>query len=185
MKLREVIEAYEPYNEQEKKDKEIFLKYINTFDDVLTRKNEFAHFTSSAFVINKSKDKVLMIYHNIYDSWNWPGGHADGESDLFKVAIKELEEETGIKRVVSIMNEILSIDTLPSLGHFKRNKYVSAHTDLSVSYLIEADENEPIRVKEDENSDVKWIPIEMVTKKCTLQYMKPVYEKIIEKIKML
>lgn len=62
MKLKEQIENYKPYNEQEEKDKEVMLKYINTFDDVLTRNNEFGHFTTSSWSINKEKTKVLMIY---------------------------------------------------------------------------------------------------------------------------
>ena len=64
MNLKEQIEKYEPYNEQEAKDKETMLKYINTFDDVLTRNNEFGHFTASSWVVNKERTKVLMIYHN-------------------------------------------------------------------------------------------------------------------------
>ena len=62
MNLKEQIENYKPYNEQEEKDKEIILKYINTFDDVLTRNNEFAHFTASAWVVNKEKTKILPGY---------------------------------------------------------------------------------------------------------------------------
>ena len=63
--LREKIGNYKPYNEQEEKDKEIMLKDIDTFDDVLTRNNEYGHFTASSWVVNKEKTKVLMIYHNI------------------------------------------------------------------------------------------------------------------------
>ncbi len=52
-KLRKEIEEYIPYNEQEEQDKKVILKYIDTFDDVLTRKNEFGHFTASSWVLNK------------------------------------------------------------------------------------------------------------------------------------
>ena len=48
-----------------------------------------------------------MIHHNIYNSWGWTGGHADGNSDLIKVAIKEAQEETGIKHVKPIIDDIL------------------------------------------------------------------------------
>ena len=34
-----------------------------------------------------------MIYHNIYDSWAWVGGHADGDEDLVHVVKKEIEEQ--------------------------------------------------------------------------------------------
>lgn len=52
--------------------------------------------TASAWVVNKDRSKVLMIYHNIYNSWSWLGGHADGETDLLAVAIREVREEAGI-----------------------------------------------------------------------------------------
>lgn len=97
MDLKKQLEEYQPCNEQEDKDKQVMLKYINTFDDVLTRNNEFGHFTASAWVVNQEKTKVLMIYHNIYQSWAWTGGHADGKENLLEVAVRELKEETRSK----------------------------------------------------------------------------------------
>lgn len=182
MNIKELITNYSPTNEQEQKDKEIFLKYIDVFSDVLTRNNEFAHFTSSAFIVNKTKTKVLMIYHNIYDSWAWVGGHADGEEDLLSVAIREVEEETGVKHLKILGDGIVSIDTLPVLGHVKRNAYVPAHVHLSVAYLFEADEDEQLRIKQDENSGVAWIDIDKVIGYSTEAHMRSVYGKIIKRI---
>ena len=48
--------------------------------------------TSSGLIFNKNLDKILMVHHNIYNTWSWTGGHADGEDDLLKVAIKEAKE---------------------------------------------------------------------------------------------
>lgn len=184
--LKEQIEKYIPINDQEKKDKEFMLKVFEDFDDVLTRENEYVHFTSSAFVVNKNRDKVLMIYHNIYNSWGWTGGHADGEEDLLSVAIREVEEETSVKNVKVLNNgEIVAIDTLPVAGHVKRGKYVASHTHLSVAYVFEADENDQIRIKEDENSNVAWQDIDKAVELSTEPHMKPVYTKIIDKVKQM
>ena len=109
MNLKEQIENYKPYNEQEKNDKEMMIEYINTFEDVLTRENRMCHFTASNWIVNKEKTKVLMIYHNIYKSWAWTGGHADGDSDLLHVALKEAEEETGIKNFKVLSDGIYGI----------------------------------------------------------------------------
>ncbi|MCT4620656.1 MAG: NUDIX hydrolase [Marinisporobacter sp.] len=182
MNMINLIKGYEPFNEQEKKDQEIILKCIDTFKDVLTRENELAHITSSAFVVNKGKDKVLMVHHNIYNSWSWTGGHADGEMDLLSVAIKEVKEETGVKNIFPITWDIFSLDVLPVLGHIKREKYVSAHLHLSICFLMEADENDLLITKEDENSDVRWIPIKEVNECTNEPHMKKVYKKLIDKL---
>lgn len=179
----ESIERYEPFNDQEKKDKEVILRYSEIFKDILTRNNEIIHITSSGFVINRSRDKVLMIHHNIYNSWGWTGGHADGEEDLLSVAIREVKEETGVQNISPINNEIISIDILPVFGHVKRGKYVASHLHASIAFLIEADEKDPLVVKPDENSGVKWIPISEIDIYSNEEYMKKVYEKIISKIK--
>ena len=59
MNLKEKIENYIPYDEQEERDKEQYLNFIDKFDDVLTRNNVFGHFSASAFVVNKDKTKTL------------------------------------------------------------------------------------------------------------------------------
>lgn len=181
----DLIKNYKPYNEQEEKDKEMILKCMSTFEDILTRNNEIVHITSSAFAINKTKDKILMVHHNIYNSWSWTGGHADGDADLLAVAIKELKEETGVKNIRPISSDIFSLDILPVIGHIKKDKYVSAHLHLCIVFLVEVNENDTLIIKEDENSGVKWIPIDEVIEHTNEPHMKKVYEKLISKIKRL
>ena len=173
--LKENLEEFEPYNEQEEVDKKIILDYINNFDDTLT---------SSAFVLNKERTKILMVYHKIYNSWAWPGGHSDGDSNLLNVAMKEAKEETGIKNVIPIFKNIYSIEIISVNGHEKSEKYISSHVHLNVTYLLEADENEKIHIKEDENSGVKWVPIDNVLDLTSETWVRDrVYAKIIEKMK--
>ena len=182
--LKENIEKYTPYNEQEDVDRKIMLKYINDFEDVLTRQNEYGHFTSSAFVLNKERTKILMIYHKIYNSWAWTGGHCDGDSNLLYVAIKEAKEETGIKNVVPITENIYSLELINVEGHEKRGKYVGSHIHLNVTYLLEADEKEETHIKEDENSGVKWVSIDKVLEVTSEPWVRDrVYAKIIDKMK--
>lgn len=183
-KLKNNIEMFVPYNEQEEVDRKIMLKYINDFDDTLTRQNEYGHFTSSAFVINKERTKILMIYHKIYNSWAWTGGHSDGDNDLLYVAMKEAKEETGIKNVTPILENIYSLELINVNGHEKRGKYVGSHVHLNVTYLLEADENEGIHIKEDENSGVKWVAIDEVLDASSEPWIRDrVYSKIINKMK--
>ena len=180
------IENYEPYNEQEIKDKDLILKCIKLHDDILTRENTIAHITSSGYIVNKSRTKVLMIYHKIYKSWAWTGGHADGDSNLLHVAIKEAKEETGLKNVTPITENILGLDVLNVNGHVKKGKYISSHLHLSIAYLLEANEEDELIINEEETNGVKWIPFaELLIHSTEEHIVKTVYSKFNKKIKEL
>ena len=182
MNLKEQIENYKPYNEQEENDKEIMLSLMNQYDDVLTRENKVCHFTASNWIINKERTKVLMAYHNIYQSWAWTGGHCDGDENLLHVAIKEAQEETGIENFKVLSDGICSLEIVAVEGHIKRGKYVPAHLHLDCCFLLEADENETLKIKPDENSGVKWIDINEVVEITNEKCMIPIYQKLNQKL---
>ena len=182
--LMETIKAYQPFNEQEEMDKALILNWIETQENSFSRDNTVAHMTASAWVVNKDRSKVLMVYHNIYHSWSWLGGHADGETDLLAVAIREVKEEAGISSVRPVSEEIFSLESLTVDGHVKRGSYVSSHLHLNVTYLLEADSEEHVSVKEDENSGVAWFSPEEALKKSTEPwFVERVYGKLVEKMK--
>lgn len=182
MDLRGKIKNYVPFNEQEENDKELMLKYIDTFEDVLTRDNKMCHFTASNWIVNREKTKVLMIYHNIYKSWAWTGGHCDGDSDPLHVALKEAEEETGLKNLKVLENGIFGLQILTVDSHIKRGKFVPSHLHLDCCFLLEADDKDILRIKKDENSGVKWIDIDKVLEVTNEEKMKPIYKKLNEKV---
>ena len=178
------IERYKPFNEQEEADKSLILQWIRTNDNAFLRENAIAHMTASAWVVNKDRSRVLMVYHNIYNSWSWLGGHADGETDLLAVAVREVKEEAGISSVCPVSEEIFSLESLTVDGHVKKGKYVSSHLHLNVTYLLEADSKEDVSVKEDENSGVAWFsPEEALEKSTEPWFVEHVYAKLIKKMK--
>ena len=152
MNIEQQIADYKPYNEQEAHDQAVMRQLLATQPDLFTRENEVAHMTASSWLLNATHDKVLMIYHNIYHSWAWTGGHADGDRDLLAVAKREAMEETGVTEIRAISEDIFSLEILTVDGHEKRGVYVPSHLHLNVSYLLEADEEEVLRIKPDENS---------------------------------
>lgn len=183
MDFKQQIQKYRPYNEQEERDKQTMLKWMDRFEDVLTRENEVAHFTASAWVVNRERTKVLMIYHNIYQSWAWTGGHSDGESDLLQTAMREVKEETGVENVKPLCDDIFSLEILCVNGHIKNGKYVSSHLHFNVTYLLEVNETEVLHSKSDENSGVRWIPLEDVTKVSNEKWIcEKVYSKLNQKL---
>ena len=139
MELLEQLEQYRPFNEQEARDREELLRRMCSGEDLYTRDNSAAHFTASAWVVSPGRDQVLMAYHNLYDSWAWLGGHADGERDLLSVALREVREESGLVQLRPVFRDIYSLEILTVNGHEKHGRYVSSHLHLNLTYLLEAD----------------------------------------------
>ena len=179
------IAAYIPYNEQEAADRELILHWIQDHDDAFTRQNQVAHITASAWVVNRDRRKVLLVYHNIYNSWSWLGGHADGETDLLSVAVREVKEEAGISNVRPVSEEIFSLESLTVDGHMKKGKYVSSHLHFNLTYLLEADSEEAVSIKADENSGVAWFsPEEALMRSTEPWFVEHVYIKLLKKMNL-
>lgn len=180
--LRRAIEAYRPINAQEARDRELMLRAIDTLQTPLTRENPFAHFTASAWIVNPKRDRVLMAWHNIYKTWAWTGGHADGESDLLAVALREAREETGVEAIRPVTPDIYSLEILTVNSHVKRGQFVASHLHLNLTYLLEADDAQPIRPKPDENSAVAWLPLEEAAENREEPFMAVIYRKLNSKL---
>lgn len=182
MSIFDNIQKYEPKNKQEEHDKEQMLQFMKCYDNYLERENGIAHFTASMWTVNKERTKTLMVHHNIYNSWSWIGGHADGMEDLCAVAMKELQEETGVKNACLVSEEIFSLETLTVNGHIRKGIWVPGHLHFNLTYLAEAEESEGLIVQEEENSAVKWWSFEEALKVSTEPWMiEHIYKKLIER----
>ncbi len=182
MYFEDAVKAYVPMCEQEARDREFFLRFIAGNSNCLIRENDTAHFTASSWIVNPERSKVLLIYHNIYGSWSWTGGHADGESDLAAVALREAKEETGIENARLVSPSPISLEILTVDGHMKRGEFVHSHLHLNLTYLIEADESEFIRIKADENSGVGWFTPEEMFNAVSEKWMaENIYKKLCER----
>lgn len=180
-KLRRDIIAYKPTDDLERVDKKTILSLLDA-PNILDREELLYHITSSCWVMNEKRDKVLMIYHNIYNSWSWVGGHNDGNPNSFEVAKKELKEETGICRYIEASGDIFSLEILPVFLHRKREKWVPSHLHLNITYLFIVDESETLVVNKEETSGVKWVSISDLEKVVKEKNMLMVYSKLLNKI---
>ena len=176
-----LLENYRPRDPREEADKALMLECCRLYGpNLLTREALAAHITASAFVMSPDLEWVLMAWHNIYRSWAWTGGHADGDPDLLGVAIREAGEETGVSGLEPLGKGPASIEVIPVPRHQKRGKEVAAHLHLNVSFLLLAPrEGQRLSVKPDENSGVRWLPARDLSRWCTEEDMLPIYHKLI------
>ena len=186
MGIYEQIKAYRPWNEQERQDQALILAFLERNPDAFYRSNLLAHMTASAWVVNPQRSKALMVYHRLYDSWSWAGGHADGEEDLLAVALREVREETGVQRLRPVTEDIYSLEVLTVDGHEKRGQYVPSHLHLNLTYLLEAEEDQPLRICEAENSGVAWFSLaDALSASTEPWFVERIYKKLNEKLKVL
>ena len=178
------VELYIPKDAREESEKrEILTLMEREGDRLLLRECSYAHMTASSVIVNRNRTKMLMAFHKIYQSWAWTGGHADGDGDFEAVARREAQEETGIQNLKKLGAGAASLEVLPVWAHQKHGQMVASHLHLNISYLFEADDTLPLRIAEDENSAVGWIPLAELPEKISPSdaMMIPIYEKIIRK----
>lgn len=178
----EPIVRFQPGDAREAQEQRMILEMIDRLGDaILTRESEIAHMTASSIIVSPDRRRTLMAFHRIYNSWAWTGGHADGESDFEAVARREAQEETGISGLKRLGGGIASLEILPVWAHVRRGKPVGSHLHLNVSYLFEADDSLPLRVREDENSAVGWLAVDRLGESVSEPPMLPVYERLLRR----
>ena len=150
-KLITEIQLYQSDFLEEEAYKLRFLDLLNHQDcfhrSLLTR-----HITASAWIINQESNAVILLHHAKLNKWLQPGGHADGDEDVRNVALKEAEEETGIKGFEFIQSKIFDLDihTIP-----KRNE-IAEHEHFDIRFLFKAPANaKPI--SNHESNQIDWI----------------------------
>ena len=134
--------------------------FINRFLELLSHPDCFqrthlpGHITGSAWIVDCNRSQTLLVHHAKLNKWVQPGGHADGDENILRVALREAEEETGLKklRIVELVPFDVDIHTIPLRKDFPE------HFHFDIRFLIEASIDEPIIVSE-ESHDVKWVPL--------------------------
>jgi 8-oxo-dGTP pyrophosphatase MutT (NUDIX family) len=130
-----------------------FLELLN-HSDAFQRHHLPGHITGSSWILDQSRQFVLLVHHGTLNKWLQPGGHADGEENVLNVALREAQEETGLQHFTLLQEKIFDLDIhpIPARGNFPD------HLHYDVRFLFEADKNEQIVVS-DESHDVAWLAL--------------------------
>jgi len=177
--LRTQIECYSEQNVDEKSAKEALLDLLDKYGDNMLKRNPYGHITVAAIVLNQNASALLMVYHNIYQSFAWPGGHSDEEKDLLKKIMEEVKEETGLVDLQPLSGGMISLDALPVKAHIKNGEPVEAHLHYNATFALIASDRQTLAIKEDENTQVAWIGLDEWRTVCQEKHMISIYEKVI------
>lgn len=157
-KLIKLLEKYIPSSKEEHKTKEDLITFINENHNCFDRELEKGHITGSSWLLNKEGDKALLMHHMKLDRWFQPGGHADGDSDILAVAIKEAQEESGINAIEAVDGEIFDID----IHLIPENKKDKSHFHYDIRFLLQVKSDEELS-NNGEAKELRWINREGVS----------------------
>jgi 8-oxo-dGTP pyrophosphatase MutT (NUDIX family) len=149
------LEAYKPMDSDESDSLGYALSFIKAHEDCFDRTQTAGHITGSAWIVNQSWDKVLLIHHKKLNKWLQPGGHCDGSTDVIGTAFREAQEETGITPKL-ISEEIFDVaaHNIPAKGD------EPSHIHYDMRYLFEANDTLPLVMEEGKANDIRWVPLE-------------------------
>lgn len=173
------VEAFCPCTREEEQAKTEIMGKIGEQGDALLYRDAPAHFTSSALVLNPERTKTLLIFHRQFQSWTYPGGHADGDRDLLGAALREAKEETGLCDIAPLSGEILSLDLLEVPESWKAGRLIPAHIHLSASFVLLAREEEPLHANLAETGGLCWTPVEKLDERCREAHMRAIFRKLL------
>ncbi|MCV9385330.1 NUDIX hydrolase [Reichenbachiella ulvae] len=159
MNRAELISQIENYQSEHAEEMEMKGRFLDLLliENCFERSLAIGHITASAWVVNPAGDEVLLLHHRKLDRWLQPGGHADGDEDVIRVAQKELEEETGLEDVILLQEGIFDLDihSIPA----RKSDPEHEHFDIRFAFVAKY----PDRIKKNEEShDLAWIPLDQL-----------------------
>jgi len=134
------------------------IRFVEAHTDCFHRSQLSGHLTGSAWIVDPARTRTLLTHHRKLDKWLQLGGHADGDSDLRAVALREAREESGLTRLRLVADEPFDVDR----HLIPERKGVPAHFHYDLRFVIEADPAEPPAIS-DESHDLAWVELGRVT----------------------
>jgi 8-oxo-dGTP pyrophosphatase MutT (NUDIX family) len=153
--LLDDVRVYRPYDERERAMQERLVAFLEAhglraFDRALPA----GHVTASAWIVDPGRAQAVLLHHRKLERWLQLGGHVDGDPDVRRAALREAREESGLRTLRLIAEDIYDIDVhrIPARGAEEE------HDHYDLRFALEADPREPL-VRNEESHDVRWIAL--------------------------
>lgn len=153
--LLALLKAYQPYDKNEREMYEMLVRFVENETQCFERHLRIGHITGSAWIIDRQRRHVLLTHHRKLNRWLQLGGHADGETDILAVALREAREESGLEDIKPLSNVPFDVDVhpIPARGDEPR------HLHYDVRWLLEADRATPLMISS-ESRDLAWVALD-------------------------
>ena len=132
-----------------------YLSFVENNVDCFKRSLLIGHVTGSAWLLDSKRERVLLTHHRKLDRWLHPGGHADGESDVSKVAMTEALEESGLPDIGFVTPELFDVD----IHEIPARKDEPAHFHYDCRFLLASTGTDEFVIS-DESNDLAWVPFD-------------------------
>jgi len=134
------------------------LSFVGEHPDCFERSLAVGHVTGSAWIVDASRTHALLTHHAKLGLWLQPGGHCDGDADVLRVAMREAEEEAGLKQLTPLLaGAIFDVDA----HEIPARKSELAHVHYDIRYALEGDRSHALQISA-ESRDLRWVPLEEI-----------------------
>lgn len=154
MALLRELAAYAPADARERDMVVELAAFVDAHADCFERRLRIGHVTASAWVVDESSTYALLTHHRKLDRWLQLGGHADGDPDVRRVALREATEESGLTAIRFAHDRIYDVD----VHQIPARPDEPAHTHYDVRFAFIADRRAPLVVS-DESHELAWMPV--------------------------
>jgi 8-oxo-dGTP pyrophosphatase MutT (NUDIX family) len=151
------LAAHKPCDAYEARMTGRLRQFVEAHPDCFERSLAVGHVTGSAWILDRERAFALLTHHRKLDKWLQPGGHADGDPDILRVAMREAREESGLDAIRAVSEEIFDVDihAIPARGSERE------HLHYDVRFLLEADRDAPLTASEESRS-LAWVSLDRI-----------------------
>lgn len=161
-RLEDQLAAYAPFDAIEAAHVKQLQQFLASTDNAYDRSNLVGHVVAEAWIVNPARDQVVLLEHGLNKAWVVPGGHCDGDPDVFAAAVREVAEETGLTNITPLLDGgIFDINTGLLTTRERHGNIEPSHLHFDVCFAFEVPHNAPLTIS-DESTQLRWIPIDAV-----------------------
>ncbi len=155
--LLEQLKNHSPFDPHEAEMRLRTIEFVTRNTACFDRSLAEGHITGSAWIANPSRTKILLTHHRKLNRWLQLGGHSDSEPITLNVALREAKEESGLKHIHAMKEDIFDIDihTIPPHGGEPE------HFHYDIRFFLQADDHAPLEISS-ESKDLAWIPLNKI-----------------------